>query len=102
MEPQIMPDRRHETWSFDKKIPVALVLAILAQCAAFIVWGARLDSRVQSLENRFAEQQAQLQQANLPDRITRMEVQQSFSNQILSDMSKDVKVLSTRGYRVSQ
>lgn len=55
-------------WHIDKKVPLAFILTIVMQTAAFIWFGARLDQRVETLERESA---ARLPQA---DRLTRVEV----------------------------
>lgn len=39
-----------EHWSVDKKIPLALMLAILAQTGAGVWWASALNTRVTSVE----------------------------------------------------
>lgn len=39
-----------EGWHLDKKVPLSIILALMVQTAALIIWGARLDGRVTSTE----------------------------------------------------
>ena len=40
-----------EGWHLDKKVPLSIILAILAQTAVLFTWGARLDQRVTQMES---------------------------------------------------
>ena len=40
-----------EHWRFDKRIPIAVILAASVQLAGAVVWATQLDARVESLEN---------------------------------------------------
>jgi hypothetical protein len=55
-------------WHLDKKVPIALIGAILIQTGTFIWFMAHLDARVGILEQRAADRSL------LPDRVTRLEV----------------------------
>ena len=59
----------NDHWQVDKKIPVALIVAIIVQSAGLAFWIGQLSSRVDSMEN-----QAVRYIAN-GDRLTRLEVQ---------------------------
>lgn len=62
-------DRKYEReWHLDKKVPIAVIFAIVMQTGAFIWFGARLDHRVEALER---ESVSRIPQA---DRLTRVEV----------------------------
>lgn len=62
-----MESDRH--WHVEKKIPLALILAILVQSAGFVWFGATLNARVNTLELNAAAAAPQA------DRLTRVEVQ---------------------------
>lgn len=58
-----MPDPRNnyeelaemkEGWHLDKKVPLSIILAIVAQTAVLFMWGARLDQRVTQIETTSA------------------------------------------------
>jgi hypothetical protein len=63
-----MDEHYENRWHLDKRVPLALIIAITAQTAAGIWFMSKLDSRVASLE--------ETRQANAPqsDRLTRVEV----------------------------
>ena len=41
-------------WHLDKRVPIAIIFAIMAQTASVAWWAARLDSRVGVLEREVA------------------------------------------------
>jgi hypothetical protein len=41
---------REDAWHLDKRVPIALILALLLQTASVVWWGARIDARVAMLE----------------------------------------------------
>jgi len=51
-------DRRH-SWTLDKTISIPFIAMILVQTLGIAIWGATLDSRVTSLEQKFLEQSSQ-------------------------------------------
>lgn len=84
-------DRRENHWSLDKRIPISVVVVVLLQSAGLVIWGSKLDSRVSNLEKLQAEQTSRTAMHNLPERITRLEVEQRYTTLLLQDVSKDVK-----------
>jgi hypothetical protein len=61
-----------ESWHLDKRVPLALILTILAQTATLIVWGTQLTERVSQLERTEAVRATIAPQS--ADRLTRVEV----------------------------
>jgi hypothetical protein len=49
-----------EHWSLDKKIPAALVLAMLVQLMGFGWYASKVDSRVEELERRSIRTETQV------------------------------------------
>lgn len=45
-----MSDQEKESWHLDKKVPIALILAIFSQALAFGWWASALSFRVTRLE----------------------------------------------------
>lgn len=62
-----MAEQQDNHWHLDKKVPIALIVAILAQTGSFIWWGATISQRVSNLEA------ASDSRALLSERITRQE-----------------------------
>lgn len=62
------PGEYSRHWHLDKRVPIALIFAILLQTAGLLIWGATLSERVSNLERRadFVAPQG--------DRLTRVEV----------------------------
>lgn len=47
----------NQHWTIDKRIPIAVIVAIISQTAAGIWWAATTDSRVSTLEDKAEQQQ---------------------------------------------
>lgn len=65
-EPQVPTQDHH--WHLDKKVPLALIIALVVQTFCIGWWAASTDGRVSTLERRM---DAAAPQA---DRLTRVEV----------------------------
>ena len=50
-------DAEPESWHLDRTVPIAIIVTIAIQTLALVVWAAKLDSRVSSLETKDATQQ---------------------------------------------
>jgi hypothetical protein len=82
-------ERRESKWRLDKHIPVSMLLAIFMQTGGFIWFASQLESRVETLEQQRIE--AREQTSNLPERITKLEVQQAYANQLLMDVLREMR-----------
>lgn len=72
-----------EPWHVDKRIPIALIAAILVQTGGALWWAAKVDARVVSLEKT-------LEQAGGTDgRLIRLETQMQVLNETLRE-TKDI------------
>lgn len=60
--------RAEDQWHLDKRVPISLILAIVAQTGAALWWASATNQRVSELE-KFV-----LSRVTLPDRVTRLEV----------------------------
>ena len=59
-------DENH--WHLDKRVPIAIIVALAAQTAAIIWWAATMEARVSAIETTL------LANANTSERLTRIEV----------------------------
>jgi hypothetical protein len=84
-----MAEFQKERWQFDKNIPVAFIAALVMQTCCFVWWASKLDSRVASLEEARIEMKSVT--SALPERITRIEVQQQFTNSLLADLLQNIR-----------
>lgn len=80
--PEMEADAR---WHLDKRIPIAIILAILAQTGAGFWWAATTSERVSTLEKRVDASAPQ------SDRLTRLEV----NVEVLKDGVSEIKRLLT-------
>lgn len=62
-------DPATKSWQLDKRIPLALIVAILIQTLGFAYWTGTLSQRVTSLEA------TRMSQMDSPGRIIRLETQ---------------------------
>ena len=44
------PEGAMQGWHLDKRVPIAIILAIVMQSVGLIIWAVRLDARVTTLE----------------------------------------------------
>lgn len=51
-QPSTMIDRGDAQWHLDRKVPIALIVAILLQTGGIVWWGAAASERLNALERR--------------------------------------------------
>lgn len=74
--PEDFPINKDEAkWHLDKRVPIALIVAILVQCGTGIWWGATMAARVDSNERRIVQLEANSQK--MADSFTTMNAQMS-------------------------
>ncbi len=78
-------DDKH--WHLDRKVPLAMIFAILAQTGAGIWWASTISSRVDYAERRLEAMAPQ------SDRVTRVEVKIEGVQSDVSEIKSDVKSL---------
>lgn len=67
-QPATVIDKSDASWHVDRKVPVAVIIALVFQTGGFIWWGAKADERLSSLERKVESSAPQA------DRLTRVEV----------------------------
>ena len=79
-------------WHLDKKVPIALVVALLVQAGSTIWFGAKLDSRVVALEDaRLVQHQTDdKQDKSGADSITVLRTERAEAINLLRSDIKDV------------
>ncbi len=81
---------QNEEWHLDKKVPIAIIIALLIQTVAFVSiaasWKATVDSRLERLEKSESDTNSQ------GDRILILEQQLKF---IVDSLSRIEKKLDT-------
>lgn len=78
----------HDPWTLDKKIPVSVILVLVAQTMTFAWWAATIDYKVANSERRIEQLEVS---SNLRDRdvslanerLARIEEQQKAQLEIL-------------------
>lgn len=79
-------DKPHEPWHLDKRVPIALILAILAQTFAAVWWAASVNSQVMGQQMQIDRQEASIQR--LRDSTQTQEVSSARLSQELSDVQR--------------
>lgn len=82
-------ERRESKWTISKEVPVTVLIAVLIQSAGAVWWLSKLENRISNLEQQRVEMREQT--STLPERITRLEVQQAYANQLLVDLLREVR-----------
>jgi Tfp pilus assembly protein PilO len=82
-------ERRESKWQLDKHIPISVLVALVIQTGTFIWWASKLENRVANLEQQRIESREQT--STLPERITKLEVQQAYANQLLIDVLREMR-----------
>jgi hypothetical protein len=88
---KIMGDK---DWHLDKKVPIALIFAILCQSGSFLWWASSINERVKVLET--ANMAATVSAPVQSDRLTRVESKMESVQRDLTEIKTDVKSLIRR------
>lgn len=80
-----------EGWHLDKKVPLSIILALMVQTGALVMWGAKLDMRVAAVEVKAADQQVVIEamrdsQTGLKVSLTRIEERQENTIDTLKEI----------------
>lgn len=67
--PAIVVDASDTSWHLDKKVPIALILAIVLQTGGLVYWAGGVSERLTTLERQAATA------AQQPERLVRVEEQ---------------------------
>lgn len=83
-----MAAREVEHWTFDKRVPLALVFAMFGQVVGFAWYASKLDSRIENLEARQHEARQRLEGVDrdakdVYGRLVRLEEKQGAMLEIL-------------------
>jgi|SRR5580698_11425013 hypothetical protein len=96
-----MAEEARDGWKIDKRIPVPMLLAILAQTMAIVIWGTHLDDRVVMLERTSVttEQYAHVDEKmnTVKDNMSTMKDDVSSLRKDVQDIKDDIRRLAVRG-----
>ncbi len=75
-----------KAWHLDRRVPLALIFAILVQTAGAFWWASSISSRVANLETQVANQAA----TNIPsvERMTRVETKLDAMREDVNDIKR--------------
>jgi len=77
-------------WHLDKRVPVAIIFALLMQTIGAFWWAATITERVAHLER------TGIVNRELHDRVIRLEAQQIITNTLLSEIRDDIRSQNRR------
>jgi hypothetical protein len=89
-----------EGWHLDRKVPIGIMLSIILQTAAILIWATRIDSRVGTLErdNSYQDQKidkleviagrVSVMEERQLNTIGRLDIQTKTMQEILAIVSK--------------
>jgi cell division protein FtsB len=80
-------------WRMDKRIPIAIVLSLFLQFAAAIVWGAKLDARVVSLEQQGAGS------IGFGEKLARIDERLNAVQQDTNSIKHEIETLTNRVFK---
>lgn len=80
-------------WHLDKRVPIALILALLLQTASGVWWGARIDARVAALEA------TDLSRASSNERLARVEENLKAQSETLVRIDRRLERMEERRTR---
>ena len=77
---------KHATgWHLDRRVPIALIVALMIQTSAGIWWAATLTARVSTIELWVADNR------QVKDRLTRMETRQEYMIQTIEKIDRKLE-----------
>lgn len=80
-----MSDVVPERWHVDKKVPIALIIALTAQTACAVWWASGINARVDSLERQVSSY------ASVAERVIRIEGKIDAFKETLNDIKSLVR-----------
>ena len=81
---------KHERWTLERRIPLTLLVMLVLQLAATVVWASQLDARVDGIEKHY------LASNGLGEKFTRLEERLEFLKQDLAFMKNQLEQLNQR------
>lgn len=92
--PPVVIDASDSSWHLDRKVPVAIIIAILGQTGGVIWWGATATERLSALERKV--ESAAPQAERLTKVETRLEAVQDGISEIKSILRKEPPLAKAR------
>lgn len=94
------PDIERE-WHLDKRVPIALIITLMAQTAGIVWWASALSSRVGVLEKSDESSVSQNSQLNtqltsIAVDISALKEKAQATNDDVSDIKRSVEMLTTQ------
>ena len=84
-----------EQWHLDRKVPIGIIIAIVLQTCAILIWATRLDSRVGVLETKDPYQDVRIARLEeMASKVAVMEERQLMTLQRLDIQTKTMQEIS--------
>lgn len=84
-----MHEERSEQWHLDRKVPLAMIGAMIIQTVAVVWFASKLDSRVQSLEESDRRSEIRFNAIGADrERLIRVEEKVSSQTELLKDIKQ--------------
>jgi hypothetical protein len=77
-------------WRLDKRVPVAVIVAMLLQLAGILIWATQLDARVSSMEQQMVGSPA------LGEKFARLEERLEYMKQDVQYIKHQLERLADR------
>lgn len=77
-------------WKLDRRIPIAVIVALLLQLAGALIWATELDARVSGIERQ------SLGSSGMSERFARMEERLDNVRQDMQGMKRQLDRLTER------
>ena len=84
-------DDDNTSWHLDRKVPIGLIIAVLLQTCALLIWGTKLDSRVGYLETQNLSQDGKI--TRLEDVSSRVAVMESRQLDVIHRLDIQTKTM---------
>lgn len=80
-------------WWLDRRVPLGLIIALLAQAGSVVWWAAGMEQRTRFQDSRLAQAELLLnrygsEQGQIIERLARIEARSESQLEILRDMQK--------------
>jgi len=90
-----------EHWHLDKKVPIALIGALLIQAGTIIWWASGLEGRMTSYDRRISANEAEISktdsaQDTITERLTRIEERTSATNAMLTRIEAYLSIIEEK------
>ena len=77
-------------WRIDKRIPIALLMTLILQIFAGLIWATQLNARVGTLENQA------ISTSNFGEKLARIDERLQGMKQYMEDIKHQIEIVNGR------